>query len=178
MGSALGNAENGSRSAKLEKWTRHARYSRKRDRERKILKLDSVPSVPPKTGPVRKTIKLDPTLGTAENGFGSAKLDPMRSVKPKMGPGVQSMKPRPDVHDNVENRSESAEPENWTRRARYSRKRVRESVTWKLDPMLEVTPKTGLGAQNMKTGPGALGTAEKRSGSAKHENWTQGAGYQ
>jgi hypothetical protein len=29
-----------------------------------------------------------------------------------------------------------------------------------------------LGAQNMKIGPDAVGTAENGSGSRKHENWT------
>jgi hypothetical protein len=35
-----------------------------------------------------------------------------------------------------------------------------------------VPPKTGLGAQNLKTGPDALGTTEIGSESTKHENWT------
>jgi hypothetical protein len=33
------------------------------------------------------------------------------------------------------------------------------------------------GAQNMKTGPDALGTVENESGSAKHEYGTQGPRY-
>jgi hypothetical protein len=33
-----------------------------------------------------------------------------------------------------------------------------------------VQPKTSPGAQNMKTGPDAHGTAENESGGAKHEN--------
>jgi hypothetical protein len=34
-----------------------------------------------------------------------------------------------------------------------------------------------LGAQNMKTGPGAIGTAQNESGSAKHENGTRRPRY-
>jgi hypothetical protein len=36
--------------------------------------------------------------------------------------------------------------------------------------MPSVSPKLSLGAQNMKTGVGALSTAENKSGGAKHEN--------
>jgi hypothetical protein len=39
----------------------------------------------------------------------------------------------------------------------------------KRDPTPSVPLKTGLGARNMKTGTGVLGTAENESGSAKHE---------
>jgi hypothetical protein len=35
--------------------------------------------------------------------------------------------------------------------------------------MPSVPPKTGTGAQNMKTGPDTVGTAENGAGSAKHE---------
>jgi hypothetical protein len=35
-----------------------------------------------------------------------------------------------------------------------------------------VPPKTSPGAQNIKMGPNALGTAESESGSTKHENET------
>jgi hypothetical protein len=40
----------------------------------------------------------------------------------------------------------------------------------KLDPTPPVPPKSGPGAQNMKTEPGALGTAQNESGNAKQEN--------
>jgi hypothetical protein len=39
--------------------------------------------------------------------------------------------------------------------------------------MPSVPPKMSWEEQNMKTGLYALGTAEKESGSAKHENWTR-----
>jgi hypothetical protein len=42
----------------------------------------------------------------------------------------------------------------------------------KRDPTTSVPPKMSPGAQNMKTGPDALGTAENESGSVKHENGT------
>jgi hypothetical protein len=40
-----------------------------------------------------------------------------------------------------------------------------------------VTPTTSLGAQNIKTGPDALATAEYEFGRAKHENWTRRPRY-
>jgi hypothetical protein len=44
--------------------------------------------------------------------------------------------------------------------------------TLKMDPMTSVSPKMSLGAQNMKTVPDALVTAENHYGSAKQEKWT------
>jgi hypothetical protein len=76
-------------------------------------------------------------------------------------------------HDKgKDNEFGSAKHENGTRRPRNRRKRVWESKTCKRDPTPSVPPKTSPGAQNMKTGPYALGTAENKSGSAKHENGT------
>jgi hypothetical protein len=54
----------------------------------------------------------------------------------------------------------------------FRRKRVRERQTRKRDTTPSVLAKTSLGAQNIKTGPVALGTTENMSGSAKHENGT------
>jgi hypothetical protein len=45
---ALLTAENGSENLKHEKWTLHLQYRRIRVQERK---MDSKPSIPPKTGP-------------------------------------------------------------------------------------------------------------------------------
>jgi hypothetical protein len=42
---------------------------------------------------------------------------------------------------------------------------------------LSVPPKNSSGEENMKTGPGALGTAENESGSAKHTNGTRRPRY-
>jgi hypothetical protein len=73
---ALGNAENESGSAKHDNENRRPRYRRKRVRERKTLKRDSMPSVSPKTCPGAKNIKTgSDALGTAENESGSAKQE-------------------------------------------------------------------------------------------------------
>jgi hypothetical protein len=77
--------------------------------------------------------------------------------------GAQNMKTGPDTPRTDENESESAKYEHGMRHPRYRRKWVRE------DPTPSAPPKTCLGAQNMKTGPSALGTIENESGSAKHE---------
>jgi hypothetical protein len=53
---------------------------------------------------------------------------------------------------------------------RYRRKRVRERKTGKRDQTPSVPPTMTPGAQNMKTGHDALGTAENESGRANHEN--------
>jgi hypothetical protein len=79
-----------------------------------------------------------------------------------------------DVLGTVENESESAKYKNWTGRPQYDPKLVRECKTCKRDPTSSVRPKTSPGAQNMKTGPDALCSAENESGSAKHENETWG----
>jgi hypothetical protein len=64
------------------------------------------------------------------------------------------MKTRPDTLRTAENGS---------RRTRFRLKRVSTP---------SVPPKTCPGAQNMKTGHDAVGTAENESGHAKHENGT------
>jgi hypothetical protein len=89
--------------------------------------------------------------GTVENEFGIAKM--------KMGP---------DALGTVENESGSAKHENGTRRPRHRRKRVTECKTCKKDLTPTVPPKMSSGAQNMKMGPYALGTAESDFGRAKH----------
>jgi hypothetical protein len=82
------------------------------------------------------------------------------------------MKTRPDALVTAEKESRSANHENETGRPPYRRKRVRDRKTGKQDRTPSVPPKKGPGAQNMKTGPDAPGTAEKESGRAKHENGT------
>jgi hypothetical protein len=82
-----------------------------------------------------------------------------------------------DAHGTVENESGHTKHENVTRRPRYRRKRVRESETLKRDPTPSVPPKMSPGAQNIKTGPDALATAENESGRAKHENGTRRPPY-
>jgi hypothetical protein len=86
--------------------------------------------------------------------------------------GAQNMKTGPDALGTVENEYGRAKHVNETRRTRYLRKRVRARKTCKRDPTHSVPPKTSAGAQNMKMGPDAIGTAEMDSGSAKHENGT------
>jgi hypothetical protein len=71
---ALGNVENESWSAKHENGIGRPQYRRKRVLERKTLKLDLTPSVPPKMSPGARNMKMRPdTLGTAENESESAK---------------------------------------------------------------------------------------------------------
>jgi hypothetical protein len=77
------------------------------------------------------------------------------------------MKRGSDALDTTENESGRAKNENRTRRPWYCRKHVRERTTRKREGTLSVPPKTSPGAQNMKTGSDALGTAENESGSAK-----------
>jgi hypothetical protein len=64
---ALNTAENESGSAKQENGSQRPWYRRKRFRERKTLKWDPTPSVPPKNESGRND------LGTVENDYGSAK---------------------------------------------------------------------------------------------------------
>jgi hypothetical protein len=90
-----------------------------------------------------------------------------------MSPVAQKLKTEPNALGTAENESGSAKHENATRRRRHRRIRVRERETWKRDLTPSVPSKTGPGAQNMKTGPDALGIAENESGSAKHENETR-----
>jgi hypothetical protein len=116
------------------------------------------------------------TLGTAENESGSAKHEngtPTPPIPSKMIPGAQNMKMRPDALGTAENEYGRAKHENGTRRPRYRRKRVRERKTRKRDPTPSVPPKKIRGAQNIKTGPDTLDTAENDSGSAKYENGTR-----
>jgi hypothetical protein len=78
------------------------------------------------------------------------------------------MKIGPDALGTVENDFGRAKHEKATRRPRYRRKRVRTRNTLKRDMTPSEPPKTSLGAQNMKSGPEALGTAENKCGRAKH----------
>jgi hypothetical protein len=106
-----------------------------------------------------------------------------------MSLGTQKKKTGPDDLGTAENDFRSAKKENETRRPRYRRKRVRAHKTLKRDSTPSVPPKTRPDAQNMKTGPEALctaenvfgsknlktepdavGTAENEFGRAKHEN--------
>jgi hypothetical protein len=65
---ALGTTENESGGAKYEKGTWYPRYRRKRVLERKTLKRDPIPTVPPKMSPGEQNMKKDPyALGTTEN---------------------------------------------------------------------------------------------------------------
>jgi hypothetical protein len=77
------------------------------------------------------------------------------------------MKTGADALGTAENMSMSGKHENETGCPRYGQKLVRERKT--LDSMSSVQLKTSPGAQNMKTGPDALGTAENMFGSGKHE---------
>jgi hypothetical protein len=87
-----------------------------------------------------------------------------------MSPGARNMKTGPDALGTAGNDSRSTKDENWIRHPRYRRKHVRARKTLKWEPTPSVSPKTSPGAQNMKTGPIGLGTAENMSESAKHEN--------
>jgi hypothetical protein len=80
-----------------------------------------------------------------------------------MSQGAQDMKTGPDALGTAENESGSAKHENGTRLPRHRRKRVRANKTRKRDPTPSVTPKMILGAQNKKTGPDSLGTADNES---------------
>jgi hypothetical protein len=83
---------------------------------------------------------------------------------------AQNKKTGPDAPFTAENEPGSEKHENQTRRLRYRRRRVRARKTIKRETTPPVPPKTSLAAQNMKTGPDALGTAENMSGSGKQEN--------
>jgi hypothetical protein len=82
------------------------------------------------------------------------------------------MKMRPDVLGTMGKESGRAKNENGIGRPRYRPKRIRERKTRKRDLTPSVPPKNNLGAQNYKTGPVTLGTAENEYGLAKHENVT------
>jgi hypothetical protein len=89
-----------------------------------------------------------------------------------MSRGAQNMKTGPDALVTPENESGRTKHEKGTRRPRYRRKGVRTRKTRKRDPTTSLPLKTSPSAQNMKTGPYALVTAENESGRAKHENVT------
>jgi hypothetical protein len=106
-------------------------------------------------------MKMGPdALYNVENEFGSAKHE------------NETRRPR-----YYRNESGSAKHENENRRPRYSRKRVWERKTLKRDSTSSVPLKMSPGAQNMKTGPDVLDTAENESGSAKLENGTRRPRY-
>jgi hypothetical protein len=94
-----------------------------------------------------------------------------------MCPGAQNMKTGPEALGTAENESGSTKHENGTRRSSYRQKRVRECKTLKRETTPSLPPKNSPGAQNMKTGPDALGTAEIESECVKHENGTRRARY-
>jgi hypothetical protein len=96
-------------------------------------------------------------LGTAQNVFGSAKHENW-TRRPRYRPKWVR---------------EHKKDENKIRRPRYRPKWVRERKTCKRNPTPLVPSKMSSGAQNMKTGRGALGTAQNESGSTKHENGTR-----
>jgi hypothetical protein len=107
----------------------------------------------PKTSPGAKNKKtVHDAPGTAEKEF-----------------GTQNIKTGPDALEIAEDESERAKQENVTRRPRYRRNRVRARKTGKRDPTPSILPKMSSGAQNMKMGPDALGTAENNTRCAKHE---------
>jgi hypothetical protein len=67
----------------------------------------------------------------------------------------------------IENQSGHAKHKNGTQCPRYCRKQVRANKIWKWDSTHAVPPKMTPGAQNVKTGPSTLGTAENESGHSK-----------
>jgi hypothetical protein len=70
------------------------------------------------------------------------------------------MKMGTDALGTAENDYGSAKNENWTRRLRYHRKRVRARKTLKRDGTPSVPPKMSPSAQNMNKRPDALGIDE------------------
>jgi hypothetical protein len=88
-------------------------------------------------------------------------------------PGAQIKKTGADTHGTAETENGRAKHENDSRRPQYRRKRVPTLKTLKGESTPSVPPKPSPGAQNMKTGVDALGTAENESGSAKHKNGDQ-----
>jgi hypothetical protein len=79
------------------------------------------------------------------------------------------MKTGPYTLGTAANESGSIKHENGTRRPRYRRKRVKRCKTLKRDPKPPELPNTSLSAQNKKTRPNALDTAENEFGRAKIE---------
>jgi hypothetical protein len=82
-----------------------------------------------------------------------------------MSPGAQNMKTEPDALGTAGKDSGSVKYENGTRHPRYRRKCVRACK--KGNPTPSVMPKMCPGAQNMKTGPDALGTTANEFGREK-----------
>jgi hypothetical protein len=71
---AHGTVKNESGSAKHENETRLLQYRRKRVQERKTVKRDLSPPVPPKTSPKPQNMKSGPDApGIVENDYGCAK---------------------------------------------------------------------------------------------------------
>jgi hypothetical protein len=93
-----------------------------------------------------------------------------------MSAGAQNKKMGPGVPVTAENQSLRAKHQKGTLRSRYRRKRV-WAQNMKTGPDAPVPPKKSSGAQYVKTGPYALGTAKNESGSAKHENGTRRPRY-
>jgi hypothetical protein len=89
-----------------------------------------------------------------------------------MSPDAQNMKIGVDALATAENESGSAKLKNGTRRPQYHGIRFQESKTFKRYLAPSFPPKTSPGAQNMKMGPDARGTAENESGSTNLENRT------
>jgi hypothetical protein len=87
----------------------------------------------------------------------------MPSLPPETSLVAQNMKTGPDALGSAPNGSGSAKHEYGTRLLRYRPKRVRERKIKKMDLAPSVPPNTGPGAQKMKTGTDARGTAETSS---------------
>jgi hypothetical protein len=83
------------------------------------------------------------------------------------------MKTGPEDRGTAENESKIAKLENGTRRPPYREKRLWERKTLKRHPAPSFPLKMSPEAQNIKTGPDALGTAKKYSQRAKYENKTR-----
>jgi hypothetical protein len=77
-------------------------YRRKLVQERKTLKRDPMPSVPPKTSLGARNIKKDPTP----------------SVPPETSPGALNIKKGPDALGTAKNKYGRAKHANYTRRPR------------------------------------------------------------
>jgi hypothetical protein len=150
--SPRGGAE---RAKKGRTGTRRPRYRQKRVRDTKKENGTRHPRNRRKRVRARKTRKRDATP----------------PVPSKTSQGAQNVKKGPDALGTAKNMFGSGKHENEKGQG-YRRKRVLASKTRKWDPMPPIPLKTCSGAQNVKTGPDALGTIENESGSAKHEKGT------
>jgi hypothetical protein len=105
------------------------------------------------------------SLSTAKNEFGSVKHKNWIGVlgTAENESGAQNMKSARSALGTAQNKSRSAKHENWTRHPWYRPKRVRECKTWKLNLASSIPLKMSTEAQNMKSGPDALGIAENDS---------------